>query len=129
MATETEVGELLHGRGWRKAFSVAECVNDWTYLVSSIERGYSDNVHEYANDLYCRKWLHEAWLLLDDTTVQLWTPHVKAADARYRAATIDDDGYVLGQFHGPRVLTGELGRALRTAGARSTAPDPDPDAW
>lgn len=73
MATESDVGELLHQRGWRTAFTLAERVSGWAALVSAIERGYGDDIHEYSNDLYCRNWLHEAWLLLDDDIVQLWT--------------------------------------------------------
>lgn len=125
MATETEVGALLHQRGWRTAFTVAERVNAWASLVSVIERGYEDDIDEYTNDLYCRNWLHEAWLLLDEHIVQLWTQQIKALDDRYRAATVDDDGHTLGQFHKlpdpdlwwwrrrPRILTGDLGRSLR----------------
>ncbi|GHB04063.1 hypothetical protein GCM10010330_67990 [Streptomyces tendae] len=71
MATETEVGELLHQRGWRTAFTVTERVNAWAALVSAIERGYGDDIYEYTNDLYCRDWLHEAWILLDEHIVQL----------------------------------------------------------
>ncbi|MFE1776389.1 hypothetical protein [Streptomyces sp. NPDC059008] len=71
VAIETEVGELLHQRGWRTAFTVAERVNAWTALVSAIERGCGDDIYEYTNDLYCRDWLHEAWLLLDGHIVQL----------------------------------------------------------
>ncbi|MGM7439868.1 hypothetical protein [Streptomyces tunisiensis] len=135
MATETEVGELLHQRGWRTAFTVTERVNAWAALVSAIERGYSDDIYEYTNDLYCRNWLHEAWILLDEHIVQLWTPRIKALDDRYRAATVDDDGQALDQFHRlpgpdlwwwrrhPRILTGNLGRSLRSAGAIGTAPD------
>jgi hypothetical protein len=73
VATETEVGELLHQRGWRTAFTLAERVNAWAALVSVIERGYSDDIYEYTNDLYCRNWLHEARLLLDKHIVQFWT--------------------------------------------------------
>ncbi len=87
MATETEVGALLHQRGWRTAFTVAEAVNTWAALVHVIERGYTDEIHEYTNDLYCRNWLHEAWLLLDEHIVQLWTQQIEALDDRYRAAT------------------------------------------
>jgi hypothetical protein len=85
-------------------------------------------------DLYCRNWLHEAWLLLYDHIVQLWTPQIKALDDRYKAATIDDGGQALDQFHRipgpdlwwwrhPRILTGDLGRSLRSAGAIDTSPD------
>ncbi|WP_090062310.1 hypothetical protein [Lentzea flaviverrucosa] len=135
MAAETDVGELLHQRGWRTAFTVGERVRAWAALVGVIERGYGDDVHEYTNDLYCRNWLHEAWLLLDDHVVQLWTPQIKALDDRYEAATIDDDGQALGRFHElpgldlwwwrrhPRILTGHLGRSLRSAGAVGTDPD------
>ncbi|OMI84664.1 hypothetical protein BSZ07_38020 [Streptomyces sp. M1013] len=135
MATETEVGELLHQRGWRTAFTVAERVNAWAALVGVIERGYGDDIYEYTNDLYCRDWLHEAWLLLDDYIVRLWSPQIKALDDRYKAATVDDDGQALEQFHRlpgpdlwwwrrhPRILTGDLGRSLRSVGAIGTAPD------
>lgn len=134
MATETEVRELLQQRGWRTAFTVAERVNAWAALVSAIERGYGDDIYEYTNDLYCRNWLHEAWLLLDEHIVQLWTPHIKALDDRYKAATVDDDGQALDQLYRlpdpelwwwrhPRILTGDLGRSLRSVGAIGTDPD------
>ncbi|WHM28683.1 hypothetical protein OH540_01110 [Streptomyces sp. BPPL-273] len=129
MAAETEVGELLHRRGWRTAFTVTGRVNAWASLVSVIERGYGDDIYDYTNDLYCRNWLHEAWLLLDEHIVQLWTPRIKALDAQYKAVTVHDDGQALDQFHRlpgpdlwwwrrhPRILTGDLGRSLRSAGA------------
>ncbi|MGV9337706.1 hypothetical protein [Streptomyces sp. NPDC003688] len=135
MATENQVGELLHRRGWRTAFSLAERVNAWAALVDAVERGYGDGVDEYTNDLYCRNWLHEAWLLLDEHVVQLWSPRIKALDDRYKAATIDDDGQALDRFHRlpgpdlwwwrrhPRLLTGDLGRSLRSAGAVGVCPD------
>lgn len=46
------MGELLHRRGWRTAFTVAERVNAWAALVSVVERGYDDDIDEYTNDLY-----------------------------------------------------------------------------
>ncbi|WP_455351542.1 hypothetical protein [Streptomyces sp. SYSU K217416] len=127
---EAGVGELLHRRGWRKAFTVAEMVDSWARLVCSIERGYSDVVEEYSNDLYCRNWIHQAWLLLDLHTVVVWTPRIAELDQRFRAATIDDHGMAMSQFHGhfppemwwwrrhPRLLVGQLGESLRAAGAR-----------
>jgi len=109
--------------------------------VSVIERGYSDDIYEYTNDLYCRNSLHEAWLLLDEHIVQLRTSQIKALDDRYKAATVDDDGQALDQFHRlpgpdlwwwrrhPRVLTGDLG--VRSARQVPPAPpltqrDPQP---
>ncbi|MBX7467050.1 hypothetical protein K1Y80_13260 [Streptomyces sp. MAG02] len=129
------MGELLHQRGWRTAFTVTERVNAWASLVSVIERGYGDDIYEYTNDLYCRNWLHEAWLLLDEHIVQLWTPRIKALNAQYKAATVNDDGQALDQFprlpgpglwwwrRHPRTLTGDLGRSLRLAGAIGAHPD------
>ncbi|MEU4244931.1 hypothetical protein [Actinoplanes sp. NPDC026619] len=126
---ETAVSQLLHQRGWRTAFTVADRVNSWARMVTAIENGYRDDVDEYSNDLYCRNWLHEAWLLLDDHSLARWNGQVRRLDGRFRAATIDDDGYVLSQFHGgghpemwwwrryPRILTGALGEALHAAGA------------
>lgn len=135
MATEAEVGELLHQRGWHAAFTVAGRVSAWAALVDAVERGYDDDVDEFTNDLYSRNWLHEAWPLLDDHLVHLWTPRIKALDDRYRAATVDDDGQALDAFHRlpgpdlwwwrrhPRILTGDLGRSLRTVGAVGVDPD------
>ncbi|MFF4423831.1 hypothetical protein ACFY04_24115 [Streptomyces sp. NPDC001549] len=137
MATETEVGELLHQRGWRTAFTLADTVHAWAALVSAIERGYGDDIYAYTNDLSCRNWLHEAWLLLDEHLIQLWTPRIEALDERYKAATIDDEGQALGRLHRlpgpdlrwwrrhPRILTGDLGRSLRSAGAIGTDPGHD----
>ncbi|MGW5611908.1 hypothetical protein ACWEWI_38885 [Streptomyces sp. NPDC003753] len=135
MATETEVGELLHQRGWRTAFTAAERANAGAALVSTIERGYDDDIYEDTNGLYCRNWLHEAWLLLDEHIVQLWTPQIKVLDDRYKAATVDDDGQALNRLHRlpgpdlwwwrryPRILTGDLGRSLHSAGAVGADPD------
>ncbi|MFF9483099.1 hypothetical protein [Streptomyces sp. NPDC014733] len=133
MATETEVGELLHQRGWLAAFTVADRVDTWAALVRAIECGYDDDIDEYINDLYCRNWLRQAWLLLDEHIVQIWTPQIKALDDRYKAATVDDDGQALQQFlhqfhrppgpdlwwwrRYPRILTGDLGRSFRSVGA------------
>jgi hypothetical protein len=126
---DVTVGEHLHRRGWRTSFTVEEMVTKWAWLVATIERGYTDLVDEYTNDLYCRNWLHEAWVLLDDAVLLRYSPRIEELDTRFRAATIDDDGYVLSQFHSiddpalwwwrrrPRILTGDLGRSLRNAGA------------
>ncbi|GAA4888831.1 hypothetical protein ACFPM3_18760 [Streptomyces coeruleoprunus] len=126
---EAAVGELLHQRGWRKAFTVSEMADKWAWLIDVVERGYGDFTHEYANDLSCRDWLHQAWLLLDDHTVLVWSRRIKELDERFIAATVHDDGFALGQLHRippadlwwwrrhPRVLTGYLGRDLRAVGA------------
>ncbi|GGS44073.1 amidohydrolase family protein [Actinokineospora fastidiosa] len=136
VATERAVGELLHQRGWRTVFTISERVGAWAALITAVERGYQDEVVEYTNDLYCRNWLHEAWLLLDDHLVQLWSPQVKDLDNRYKNATVYDDGQALEHFHRlpgldlwwwrrhPRILTGNLGRSLRSAGAVATDPNP-----
>ncbi|TCN40120.1 hypothetical protein EV644_10647 [Kribbella orskensis] len=47
-SSEAEVGELLHQRGWRKTFTVAEMVGAWDSLESEVERGYEDLVDEYT---------------------------------------------------------------------------------
>lgn len=136
MATETEVGEVLHRRGWRTVFTVTGMLEAWCALVTAVERGYGGDLYTYTNDLDSRTWLHEAWVLLDEHVVQLGTPRVIALDQRFRAATVDDDGHALEQFQRlpgpdlwwfrrrPRILTGDLGRLLREAGAVGVDPDP-----
>ena len=58
----TEAGALLHQRGWRTAFTVAERVNAWAALVSAIERGYGDDNYEagqlFGVAAFCRQSLH-----------------------------------------------------------------------
>lgn len=134
---EQAVGEALHQRGWRKAFTVSEMVDKWSWLVAKIEKGYSDLVDEYTNDLYCRNWLHEAWVLLPDYVLETWTPQLKQLDDRFRGATVFDDGQALSHFHHiqqfdaddmwwwrryPQLLTGDLGQTLRSTGATGWPP-------
>ncbi len=133
---EQAAGEVLHQRGWRKAFTVKEMVDTWAWLVGKVEDGYGDMVEEYTNDLYGRNWLHEAWPILNERAIVLWTPRIKTLDDRFRAATVFDDGIAMSQFHRisgfdpidmwwwrrhPRLLVGELGRSLRSAGATDSS--------
>ncbi|MFE5710290.1 hypothetical protein ACFQ7J_05585 [Streptomyces sp. NPDC056501] len=53
--------------------------------MSAIERGYGDDIDEYANALYRRNWLHEAWPLLDEPIAQIRPPQISALDVRSRA--------------------------------------------
>ncbi|MEU8004445.1 hypothetical protein AB0B66_25085 [Catellatospora sp. NPDC049111] len=129
---EQAASEVLHQRGWRKAFTVSEMVDKWASLVSEVEGGYGDMVEEYANDLYSRNWLHKAWPLVTDRVITVWTPRIRSLDDRFKEATIFDDGQALSHFHRisdfdptdmwwwrrhPRRLVGELGDSLRAVGA------------
>lgn len=92
-------GEVLHGRSSRKAFTVAEMVDQWASLVGTGENGYEDFVAEYTNDLYSRNWLHEAWVLPPGHVLVAWNQRIQELDDRFRAATAFDDGQALSQFH------------------------------
>jgi hypothetical protein len=131
--------EVLHQRGWRKAFTITEMVDQWASLVGTIENSYDDFIDEYTNDLYCRNWLHEAGVLLPGHVLVTWNQRIQELDDRFRAATVFDDGQALSQFQRisgfdpddmwwwrryPRVLVGDLGRALRSAGAFGLSPSP-----
>jgi hypothetical protein len=136
---EAAVGELLHQRGWRKAFTIEEMVDKWAWLVGAVENGYADMVDEYLNDLYCRNWLHEAWLLLNDRPIITWSPRIKSLDERFRLTTDYDDGYALGHFYRlpdpemwwwrrrPRILAGDLGESLRSIGVTDSIACPQPN--
>jgi hypothetical protein len=136
---ELQASEELHRRGWRKAFTVAEMVDQWARLVAAVQSGYDDDIYEYLNDLYSRNWLHEAWVLLPGHVVETWTPKIRGLDDRFRAATVFDDGQALAQFHRvsrfdpdamwwwrrhPGILIGDLGRSLASAGAVGLPTDP-----
>lgn len=97
--SEQAAGAVLHQRGWRKEFTVAEMVDKWAWLVGKVEVGYGNIVDEYTNDLYSRNWLHEAWPLVTDRGIAIWTPQIKGLDDRFRAATVFDDGQALSKFH------------------------------
>lgn len=120
-------GGILHRRGWSRAFTVAEMILKWDQLTTAVERGYTESVDEYTNDLYSRNWLHEAWVLLPAHVLEAWSPRLQVLDGRFRAATEFDDGLSLSRYHRvsgfdpedmwwwrrcPRILVGTLGDAL-----------------
>ncbi|WP_234314169.1 MULTISPECIES: hypothetical protein [unclassified Streptomyces] len=135
MATESEVGELLHQRGWRTAFTVTEKVNAWAALVSVIERGYGTTSASTPTTSTAETGCTRRGSCWTNTSSNSGTPRIKALDDQYKAVTIDDDGQALDQFHRlpgpdlwwwrrhPRILTGDLGRSLRSAGAIGADPD------
>ncbi|MEU7206682.1 hypothetical protein [Streptomyces sp. NPDC045470] len=129
------MGEPLHQRGWRTAFTVVERVLAWAALVSAIERGYGNDIYEYTNDLYCRNGLHDAWLLLDKYIVQLWAPRIKTLDDHYGATTVDDDGQTLEQlqrlpgpdlwwWRHPRILVKPSDRTRCISGSHAVEGEP-----
>ena len=121
---EVAVGELLHQRGWCRAFTVADMVEGWAAHVAAVEQGYPHGPQEYVRGLRCRDWLHEAWFLLDHDTMAVWNQRIKDLDLAFVLATVYDDGAALSRLHPvaedalwwwrrhPRLLTGPLGRAL-----------------
>jgi hypothetical protein len=123
-ASMARAGEVLYTRGWRKAFTVAEMVNSWAWLVAEVERGYDDLVDEYTNDLYCRDWLAQAWPMLTQPVRVVWHAEILPLDERFRAATVDDGGKAISRYHRialkegwwwqrrPRKLIGSLATAL-----------------
>ncbi|MFI6174467.1 hypothetical protein ACIA8R_02895 [Nonomuraea sp. NPDC051191] len=98
-ASMSRAGEILHAKGWRKVFTVAEMADKWAWLVGEVERGYDDMVDEYTNDLYCRNWLAEAWPMLTHPVRAAWHAEIQPLDERFRAATVDDDGEAISRYH------------------------------
>lgn len=80
-------------------FTVADRIQSWESLVTSVEQGYTDLVDEYTNDLYSRNWLHEAWVLLPAHALEAWNARLQELDDRFRAATVFDDGIALSRYH------------------------------
>lgn len=119
-----------HGAPGRPV-AVEDLVKRWAWLVTLVEDGYREDVDEYTNDLGCRDRLTRTWLTATDHELVRWTPSVRALDARFTAATVFDDGIALSHYvrlsshdphdlwwwrRHPRLLVGELGRALRSTG-------------
>jgi hypothetical protein len=82
----------LHPRGWRKALTLNEMLEAWASLVAEVERGYDQMVYEYTNDMACRDWLSVVWPMLTDRVRDARGEELEALDARFMAATEDDDG-------------------------------------
>lgn len=47
---EQAAGEVLHQRGWRKAFTVQEMVDKWAWLVGEVEDAYRASTEVDAID-------------------------------------------------------------------------------
>ena len=92
-------GRVLHGRGWRKKFSVNEMTDAWRGLVAEVEAGYDQVVYEYTNDLSCRDWLALAWPMLTEHVRSARQADLDALDARFMAATTQDAEGRLAQFY------------------------------
>lgn len=114
-----------------RTVTVEDLVGQWAWLVGRVEDGYREDVDEYTHDLCCRDRLHHRWLIATDHALVRWTPPVRALDTHFAAATVFDDGIALSHYvrvnsrdahdlwwwrRHPRLLVGELGRALRSTG-------------
>lgn len=92
-------GRVLHGRGWRKNFSVNEMTDAWRQLIAEVEAGYDQLVYEYINDLSCRDWLSLAWPMLTEHVRSVRQAELDELDARFTAATTEDTEGRLAQFY------------------------------
>lgn len=91
-------GRVLHERGWRQVFTVNQMTAAWAQLVDEIETGYDQLVDEYTNDLSCRDWLAAAWPMLTERVRVARHAELRAIDARFLAATVEDTERALGRF-------------------------------
>ncbi|NHA66562.1 hypothetical protein [Phycicoccus flavus] len=89
----------LHARGWRKAFTLNEMLGAWASLVDEVETGYDQMVYEYTNDMACRDWIALVWPMVTDGVRDARSEELKALDARFEAATEDDDGIAIGRYY------------------------------
>ena len=55
-----------------------------------MERGYTYNAFEYANDSMCRDWLEKAWPLFTERVRTAYQLELKTLNTRFRAATRED---------------------------------------
>lgn len=83
-------GEELHRQGWRAVFTLDQMMREWTWFVGAVERGYTYNVAEYANDNMCRDWLEKAWPLFTERVRTARQLELETLDTRFRAATRED---------------------------------------
>ena len=81
----------VRATGAAHPFSLNEALRAWRDLVTRVEKGYTDNVYEYTNDLHCRDALATAWPVLSENLRGQRQPELDALDARFHAATDPDD--------------------------------------
>jgi hypothetical protein len=65
----SEVDEIFKQRDWVKEVSPASLLKDWTLFVEECEKGYSDNIYEYYNDIRVREWIE---LILSAPELQIY---------------------------------------------------------
>ena len=82
---------VVRATGAAQPFSLNEALRAWRDLVARVEKGYTDNVYEYTNDLHCRDALATAWPILSENLRVHRQPELDALDARFQAATDPDD--------------------------------------
>jgi hypothetical protein len=122
-------------RAFREAGQVAQHVTlkglltSWSGLVEEVERGYTDSVYEYANDVDSRKILDRVADAARSDMGETLRQWLKPWDERYEAATVrasapfhgraDADGpHAASEWHWriPRRLEGELREDLKAIG-------------
>jgi hypothetical protein len=81
----------VRATGAAHPFSLNEALRAWRELVTRVEKGYTDNIYEYTNDLHCRDALATAWPILSENLRVHRQPELDALDARFEAATDPDD--------------------------------------
>ena len=84
-------GRAVRATGAVHPFSLNEALRAWRDLVTRVEKGYTDNIYEYTNDLHCRDALATAWPVLSENLRVHRQPELDALDARFEAATDPDD--------------------------------------
>ena len=112
----------LHAQGWRKAFTLNEMFDAWASLVVEVENGYDQMVDEYTNDMACRDWLALMWPRLTDRVRNARVDELDVLDARFRTATVDDDGLAIGSFIASKTRTAGGGVVDQSRSRASSQP-------
>jgi hypothetical protein len=80
-------------RGWPHEVSPASLLRDWSLFVEECEKGYSDNIYEYYNDIRVREWIE---LILSAPELQQFpelkefASNVLPIDKRFQALFLPD---------------------------------------
>jgi hypothetical protein len=110
----------LRAQGWTSRLTLSSALGAWKVLIDEVGAGYQWSIDEYTNDLTVRDWLDQAWPLLSQRVRDARDPELAALDQRWRAATVDDGGAMVGRYfcvdassgwwwrRRPRVIEGEF---------------------
>jgi hypothetical protein len=124
-AEAAQLTARLHAAGWASHVTIERLLQAWDQLAADVA-DYPDGIDDYTNDLTGRDAIDQALGWASPALEMVLRQRVDAADARFRAVTVEDGGAAVGRYFGVtgrdgwwwrrRPAGGRLGEWLDAAG-------------